>query len=290
VGEQRLDNKGDIFYRLSTENDRIHRISPTGTEDILHLDAGGQDVAISGAGSVFQLGNTNERREAWISEFDPSGTRISHVVLRPQSEDSWILGLRVVRFSSGRFLVLGYQFAKDTGKASTLMGVFDEEGFQIGDIHFSGRAARAQTLGVGTNSFFDAASLGAVPLDAQGDSAYIVLPGADRPLLTIDSSGEITGILPLNPSQKNLQLTNFRVNGQRALLTLRGSINLPDGRPTIGVIYEVYDLKSRKLISSFHEMNFIGDVASFDGDEEFTTFVSLPDRRYLMHLNAGARR
>ncbi len=286
VGEQRSDGFGNVYYRLSTEDDRIHRLTASGVDEVVPLSSGGQDVAVSDAGSLFQLGN-NSRREAWVAEFDPSGARVSTTILRPAADDTWIVGLRLARFSSGHFLVMGYQFAKDSGKATPLIAIFDEDGFQVSDVRLS---AGGQRLGVGKMGFFDAASLGAAALDSQGDRVYLALPGIDKPLLTVEPSGEISNVLPVTASHEGMQLTNFRVKGDKAVLTLRGDTSLPDGRRSVGVVYKIFDLKTRKLISSFHEENFIGDVVSFNGEEEFTNFVSLSDRRYLMHISGGQRR
>lgn len=288
VGEQRTDGLGNVYYRLSTEDNRIHRLTPAGNDEVVPLDAGGLDAIVSDAGNVYQLGNDN-RRQVWISEFSPSGTKISTTILQPRSSDTWLVGLRLAPFSSGQFLVLGYQFAKDTGKASPMIAVFDQDGFFVSDVYLN-TGGQKQQLSVGAMGFFDAASLGAAALDSDGNHVYLAMPGIDKPLLTIEPTGAISKVLPINGSKEGMKLMNFRVKQDRAVLAFQGNTTLPDGRKTVAAVYKIFDLKSGKLLSSFHQENFIGTVVTFNGQEEFTSFVSLPDRKYLMHIAGGGRR
>jgi hypothetical protein len=287
LGEQRTDGLGNVYYRLSTENDRIHRLTSGGVDEVVPLDANGLDVIASDSGNLYELGNDN-RRQVWISEFAPSGTKISTTVLRPRSSETWLVGIRLARFSSGNFLVLGYQFAKDTGKANPLIAVFDQDGFFVSDVYLN-TGGQKQQLSVGAMGFFDAASLGAAALDSEGDHVYLAMPGIDKPLLTIEPTGAISKVLPINESKEGMKLMNFRVKQDRAVLGFQGNTTLPDGRKTIAAVYKIFDLKSGKLVSSFHQENFIGTVVSFNGQEEFTSFVSLPDRKYLIHVAGGRR-
>lgn len=286
-GEQRSDGLGNVYYRLSTEDNRIHRLTPAGVDEVVTLDAG-LDVIPSDTGSLYQLGNNN-RRQVWISEFSPSGAKVSTTILRPRSSDVWLVGLRLARFSSGRFLMLGFQFAKDTRKATPLIAVFDQDGFFVSDV-YSNTSGQKQQLSVGGMGFFDAGSLGSAALDSEGDHVYLALPGIDKPLLTIEPTGAISKTLPINGSREGMKLMNFRVNQGKAILAFQGNTTLPDGRNTIAAVYKIFDLKSGKLLSSFHQENFIGTVVSFNGQEEFTNFVSLPDRKYLMHVAGSGGR
>lgn len=287
AGEQRADGLGNIYFRLSGENDRIHRLSSSGVEEVLHLDPGGADVAFSDSGDLFQLAN-NSKQQAWISQFNSAGTKVETTILRPP-DNATLVGLRLARFSSGNFLVLGYQFAKDTGKSSPFLAVFDGDGFLVGNVHLPGPNGQKQQLGVGAMGFFDASLLGNTALDSEGDHVYMALPGIDKPLLTIKPSGAISKVLPINGSSEGMALMNFRVNHGKAVLAFQGKSTSPQGSKTTAVVYKIFDLRSGKLLTSFHQENFIGEVVTFNGQEEFTNFIALPDRKYLMHVAAGRR-
>lgn len=287
AGEQRTDGLGNIYFRLSGENDSIHRLSSAGVEEVLHLDPGEADVVFSDAGDVFQLAN-NSRQQTWISQFNSAGTKVDTTILRPP-DNATIVGLRLARFSSGNFLVLGYQFAKDTGKSTPLLAVFDGDGFLVGNVHLSGPNGQKQQLGVGAMGFFDASLLGNTALDSEGDHIYMALPGIDKPLLTIEPSGAISKVLPINGSSEGMALMNFRVNHGKAVLAFQGKTTSPGGQKSTAVVYKIFDLSSGKLLTSFHQENFIGEVVTFNGQEEFTSFIALPDRKYLMHIAAGRR-
>jgi hypothetical protein len=285
--EVRSDGFGNVYYRVANELSVIHRLTPSGVDNAIQLGWNGQDVFISDLGDLYQVGNNN-KRQAWITTFNHNGMKVETITLRPGTDDSWIFATRLARFSSGRFLVLGYRFAVDDGKASPLIAIFDEDGFYVSDVHLpAGSDGGVQRLRIGDMSTLDARVLGSAALDSDGDHVYLALPGIDKPLLTLEPSGDISNVLPIYASKEGTKLSSFRVKNGRAILVLRGDSTSGDGNSMQRAVYKFFDLKSRKLLSTLHNEYINSAIATYDGEQEFTFFNSLLNSKFLMHMSAS---